>query len=224
MVLDAGANKVRVFSADGTGPGLRQQRERAEGFDEPRGLAVDDRGNIYVADTGNHKIKKFDPRERCWARWFGRTRAGAVQGTVGRQVDREAKIHLLDRGKHTLQLFACEKGDGEPLEQASPSRPCSLRRRSPARSPPCRGKACLGDHGRLPDCRERHRGRKIGSRGSEPGMLKNPRGSRWTRAATSGSPTRAMTAAEVQPRGEPFTSNRRGGSKDGEFDARRQSL
>ena len=29
-------------------------------FKYPRGIAVDSSGNVYVADRGNHRIKKFD--------------------------------------------------------------------------------------------------------------------------------------------------------------------
>ena len=29
-------------------------------FSSPRGVAVDSSGNIYVADTGNNRIQKFD--------------------------------------------------------------------------------------------------------------------------------------------------------------------
>ncbi len=34
------------------------------GLREPRGVAVDGSGNVYVADTGNHRIQKFRPGSR----------------------------------------------------------------------------------------------------------------------------------------------------------------
>ena len=43
---------ARAFGEPGSGPGQ---------FNEPRGLAADSRGNLYVADTKNSRIQVFDP-------------------------------------------------------------------------------------------------------------------------------------------------------------------
>ena len=43
---------VSTWGGEGTGPG---------NFSEPGGIGVDPRGFVYVADTGNRRIQKFDP-------------------------------------------------------------------------------------------------------------------------------------------------------------------
>jgi len=42
---------LQTFGGTGSGPGQ---------FLNPRGISVDPAGNIYVADTGNHRVQKFD--------------------------------------------------------------------------------------------------------------------------------------------------------------------
>jgi hypothetical protein len=46
-------------------------------FDNPYGITADDTGNIYVADTFNHSIQKFDSNNNFVTKW-----AHAVQKTV----------------------------------------------------------------------------------------------------------------------------------------------
>jgi hypothetical protein len=54
-VSDAGANVVDVFDKKGRLTG------QITGFSQPQGIAVDDQGNLYVADTNNQEIKVFAP-------------------------------------------------------------------------------------------------------------------------------------------------------------------
>jgi DNA-binding beta-propeller fold protein YncE len=46
---------IRAFGSSGSEPGQ---------FLNPQGISVDPEGNIYVADTGNHRVQKFDARGR----------------------------------------------------------------------------------------------------------------------------------------------------------------
>ncbi len=69
-VADTGNNTIRKISATGTVSlfaGATGQSGSADGtgsaarFNAPQGLAVDTTGNVYVADTGNHTIRKITP-------------------------------------------------------------------------------------------------------------------------------------------------------------------
>ncbi|TNE50183.1 MAG: hypothetical protein EP343_09640 [Deltaproteobacteria bacterium] len=50
--------QVTTLAGDGT-PGLKDGAGKGAQFRFPRGLAVDVRGNLYVADTDNHAIRKI---------------------------------------------------------------------------------------------------------------------------------------------------------------------
>lgn len=73
FVGDTGNCRVLVFLAndiaDGVDAGLVFGQENftspgvasdADGMNGPRGVAVDGEGNLYVADTGNHRVLRFD--------------------------------------------------------------------------------------------------------------------------------------------------------------------
>ncbi|HEY5038661.1 MAG TPA: hypothetical protein VIJ93_06265, partial [bacterium] len=73
-VVDGGNNRVQKFTtlggylsqlgssapATGNGPGQ---------FDGPSGVAVDSSGTVYVADSNNHRIEKFDSSGTYAAQW-----------------------------------------------------------------------------------------------------------------------------------------------------------
>ena len=69
-VADPVSHVIQKISPDGIVTdfaGLRGNIGRTDGagtrarFNQPRGLAVDSSGNVYVADTYNHSIRKIDP-------------------------------------------------------------------------------------------------------------------------------------------------------------------
>ena len=52
--------KVETYAGD-LEPGFAEGSGYAARFDRPTGLAVDGQGNLYVADTGNNRIRKISP-------------------------------------------------------------------------------------------------------------------------------------------------------------------
>ena len=83
FVSDRDSHTIRTVSAKGevgTYVGLAGQAGAADGsrqnarFNKPTGLAFDSVGNLYIADTGNHTIRKVD--------WYGNVTTLAGLATV----------------------------------------------------------------------------------------------------------------------------------------------
>ncbi len=177
-VLDRESNRVRIFDPagkqvaafGGSGRGI-------DDFNGPRGIAVDDRGNIYIADTGSAKIKKFDPQNKLLGTLGSEgVGPGQFKKPAGLKVDREGRIYILDSDKNTLQVFQGEL-DGRPMELVSPLPSVTFLKELPVKvaalAADSRLRGLVGDSVVTAGVAS---GRKIGARGSEPGMLKNPRG------------------------------------------------
>ncbi|MBI2947455.1 MAG: immunoglobulin domain-containing protein [Verrucomicrobia bacterium] len=91
-------------SEDGQGNAAR--------FTNPRGLAVDDEGAVYVADTGNHTIRKITP-EGVVVTLAGSPGLRGSQDGVGRDarfagprgvaVDRAGTVYVADTENHTIR-------------------------------------------------------------------------------------------------------------------------
>ena len=75
-------------------------------FSSPAGVAVDHQGNVYVADSGNNRIQKFD-QDGNFLGAFGT--AGGGQGQFnepwGVAVDGEGNIYVADTWNHRIQKF-----------------------------------------------------------------------------------------------------------------------
>lgn len=76
-------------------------------FDSPFGVAVDGSGNVYVVDTYNHRIQKFDTYGAFLAKWGSQGSGdGQFDGPVGVAVDSSGNVYVTDTGNSRIQKFS----------------------------------------------------------------------------------------------------------------------
>ena len=90
-----GNNRIVKFSADGrfllqVGGGVGSESKEAAKFDDPHGIAMDSRGQIYVADRGNNRIQIFNQDAELVAIW---TQFGKPSGLF---IDRNDVLYSVD--------------------------------------------------------------------------------------------------------------------------------
>ncbi|MDP2947984.1 MAG: TIGR03663 family protein, partial [Chloroflexota bacterium] len=75
-------------------------------FVKPAGLAVDRDGNLYVADSGNNRIQKFD-REGKFIAQVGKPGSGEGEFNEpwGVAVDSQGNVYVADTWNHRIQKF-----------------------------------------------------------------------------------------------------------------------
>jgi tripartite motif-containing protein 71 len=112
-VADSGNNRIEKFNASGrllavwgrhhgagtagSGPGQ---------FRDPRGIATDGAGDLYVADYGNNRIQKLAPSGRVLAKWGRRGRGPSqFRGPRGVAVDRFGDVYVADKFNNRIQKF-----------------------------------------------------------------------------------------------------------------------
>jgi sugar lactone lactonase YvrE len=90
LVADTGNHRIRVVSAAGVVSTLAGSGSKAFGngeglaasFNTPVGLALDALGTLYVADSGNHRIRAVSPAGAV-STWAGTGVAGTTDGAAG---------------------------------------------------------------------------------------------------------------------------------------------
>ena len=76
-------------------------------FIEPWGIAVDSAGNVYVADTWNHRIQKFDANGNFKQEWgsFGQEGADYLWGPRGIAISADGHVYVTDTGNKRVVVF-----------------------------------------------------------------------------------------------------------------------
>lgn len=127
-VADSDNGRVQKF--DATGKFLlafgtkspENQIGAPQTFNQPWGIAADKDGNVYIADTWNHRIQKFDANGRFIKMWGenGDTRGIAQDqptkfyGPRGIALDAQGNVYVTDTGNKRVLKFS---SNGDPLGQ-----------------------------------------------------------------------------------------------------------
>jgi uncharacterized protein (TIGR03663 family) len=112
LELDANGNLVKTWGEKSPDPA-----NPATGtFNEPWGIAVDGQGNVYVADTWNHRIQKFSA-DGSFLLTFGVSGQAAegpdrFWGPRGVAVDSQGRVYVTDTGNKRIEVF---DANGKPL-------------------------------------------------------------------------------------------------------------
>jgi DNA-binding beta-propeller fold protein YncE len=84
----------------------------------PWGVAVDGAGDVYVTDTGNHRVEKFDREGNFITQWGGfGNGAGQFNFPYGIAVDAKGSVFVIDSGNTRVQQFMPAEEGSERLQE-----------------------------------------------------------------------------------------------------------
>lgn len=114
LVADGFNNRVQRFTADGRylarwgGTGFGFGGKWPGWFRLAKDVAVDSRGNMYVADAFNGRLQKFTPDGRLLALWGDRHREGAsLRYASGVAVDSGGNVYVGDWSRNRIWKLEC---------------------------------------------------------------------------------------------------------------------
>ncbi|NLG99787.1 MAG: hypothetical protein GX491_20720 [Chloroflexi bacterium] len=117
-IADAGNNRIQKWDAQGQPqqaiPLIQEDEvdqapestDEPGGFDGPQSIALDRQGNLWVADTNNHRLQQFDPEGKLLA-VFGEEGKEAGQLYFPRRVriDGTGNLYITDAVEDRFQKF-----------------------------------------------------------------------------------------------------------------------
>ena len=123
-ISDAGeSNRIRTLTREGALTTLAGSQEgfadgsgAAASFHTPSGLALDDAGNLYVADTGNNRIRRITPAGDVTT-IAGNGKAGYLDGPtleaqfngpIGLALDQSGRVYVADSYNDRIRLITTD--------------------------------------------------------------------------------------------------------------------
>ena len=100
--LTSSRSPILQWGTEGSGDGQ---------FSYPRGIATSPSGQVYVADTQNHRIERFGPTGNFLGTWGSQGSAnGEFDQPVGIAVDTAGNVYVTDARRGDVQKFDGEGG------------------------------------------------------------------------------------------------------------------
>lgn len=122
FVSDTGNNCIRRIAKDGTvttvagtlNPGFMDGYGATARFNGPQGLALDAGGNLYIADMGNHAIRKLTPQglvvtvagNGSYGFFDGNAREAQFNTPLDVEVGADGRIYVADFMNHRIRVIS----------------------------------------------------------------------------------------------------------------------
>ena len=75
-------------------------------FNNPTAVAIDSKGDFYIADTNNHRIQKFDQDGNFLLSWGSEGNSiGQFEEPIGLAIDHSDNIYVVDKDTNDIQEF-----------------------------------------------------------------------------------------------------------------------
>jgi DNA-binding beta-propeller fold protein YncE len=114
-VADSGHDRIQIFDPDGNFLTMWDKQGNGDGeFNFHRevdnfaigAIAIDAQGNVYVVDTGNYRVQKFDSDGKFLLKWGGEGEAdGQFRDPLFVAVDPQGNVYVDDDERDDIQKF-----------------------------------------------------------------------------------------------------------------------